>query len=43
MFYVFTALKTPVTAAMSYSESAFLTILSMALILQATLMPIVGS
>ena len=43
MLYVFTALKTLVAAATPHSESAVLTILSMALILQAILMPIVGS
>ena len=43
MFYAFAALKTPVAAATSLGESTVLTILSMALILQAILMPIVGS
>ena len=43
MFYAFAALKTPVAAATSLGESTVLTVLSMALILQAILMPIVGS
>ena len=42
MFYAFAALKTPVAAATSLGESTVLTVLSMALILQAILMPIVG-
>ena len=43
MFYAFADLKTPAAAATSLGESTFLIILSMALILQAILMPIVGS
>ena len=43
MFYAFAALKTPGAAARSLGESTVLTVLSMALILQAIMMPIVGS
>jgi MFS-type transporter involved in bile tolerance (Atg22 family) len=43
MFYAFAALKTPGAAATSLGKSTVLTVLSMALILQAILMPIVGS